>query len=103
MTSQLNKGILEYCVLLVLKEGDTHGYEIIQRLKPHFEGLLDSTVYSILRRIEANGYIKSSLVEGEGDRKKKMLTLLDKGRKLCAQYDSDVENLFNVIRALKNK
>ena len=51
--SQLLRGILEGCVLAVIAEGETYGYEILARLeKSGFEALLEGTLYPVLTRLE---------------------------------------------------
>lgn len=56
--SQLLKGILEGCVLSIIAEGETYGYEILSRLAQcGFETLLEGTLYPILTRLEKKGYI----------------------------------------------
>ena len=56
--TQLLKGILEGCVLAVIAEGETYGYEILQKLSSHgFENLGEGTMYPVLTRLEKKGYI----------------------------------------------
>ena len=56
--SQLLKGILEGCVLAVIADGETYGYEILAKLeKSGFEALLEGTLYPVLTRLEKKGHI----------------------------------------------
>ena len=56
--SQLLKGILEGCVLSIIAEGETYGYEILSRLAQcGFDSLLEGTLYPILTRLEKKGHI----------------------------------------------
>ena len=56
--SQLLRGILEGCVLAVIAEGETYGYEILAELeKSGFEALLEGTLYPVLTRLEKKGLI----------------------------------------------
>ncbi len=56
--SQLLRGILEGCVLSVIAQGETYGYEIISRLAASgFENLLEGTLYPVLTRLEAKKLI----------------------------------------------
>ena len=52
MDIQLKRGLLEVCVLAAIKNGDSYGYQIIKDMKPHVE-ISESTLYPILRRLEA--------------------------------------------------
>ena len=56
MDIQLKRGILEVCVLKALEKQDSYGYQIIKDLSP-FVLLSESTLYPILRRIEAAGCV----------------------------------------------
>ena len=57
--TQLMKGILEGCVLSVIAEHETYGYEILQRLtESGFTELGEGTMYPVLTRLEKNGYIQ---------------------------------------------
>lgn len=56
--TQLMKGILEGCVLAVIAQGETYGYEILQKLSDNgFAELGEGTMYPVLTRLEKKGYI----------------------------------------------
>lgn len=52
MDIQLKRGILDVCVLAAIKDGESYGYKIIKDVKPYIE-LSESTLYTILKRLEA--------------------------------------------------
>jgi len=52
MDAQLKRGLLEVCVLASLLREDSYGYRIIRDVSPYVE-LSESTLYPILRRLEA--------------------------------------------------
>lgn len=52
MDIQLKRGILDVCVLAAIKDEDSYGYKIIKDLKPYVE-LSESTLYTILKRLES--------------------------------------------------
>ena len=54
MNSQYKKGVLELCVLSLLKKRDCYGYEISEYLSQHID-IADGTVYPILRKLKADG------------------------------------------------
>lgn len=56
MDAQLKRGLLETCVLTVLTRGDSYGYKIIKDVDPYVE-ISESTLYPILRRLEAGGLL----------------------------------------------
>lgn len=57
--AQLRKGLVELCVLSILREGEAYGYEILQRLA-RTDGLAagESSVYPILARLTEDGSVK---------------------------------------------
>lgn len=52
MDIQLKHGLLEICVLAAIRQQDSYGYQIIKDIKPYIE-ISESTLYPILRRLEA--------------------------------------------------
>ena len=52
MDVQLKRGILDVCVLAAIKDKESYGYKIIKDLRPYVE-LSESTLYTILKRLEA--------------------------------------------------
>lgn len=57
MDSQLKRGMLEACVLTVLSRGDSYGYQIVKDIGACIE-VSESTLYPILRRLEAGGSLQ---------------------------------------------
>lgn len=56
MDIQLKRGLLEICVLAAIKEAPSYGYQIIKDIAPFVE-ISESTLYPILRRLEASGLL----------------------------------------------
>ena len=52
MDIQMKRGILDVCVLAAIKTEPSYGYQIIKDLTPYVE-ISESTLYPILRRLEA--------------------------------------------------
>lgn len=56
MESQMNRGILEMCILYQFLSNDYYGYDIMEKMRPLFPDVKDSTYYVILRRFCTKGY-----------------------------------------------
>lgn len=56
MEIQMKKGLLDVCVLALLKRGDSYGYQIVAELSSVIE-VSESTLYPILRRLEVQGQL----------------------------------------------
>ena len=65
MDMQLKKGLLDVCVLAAIKKEDSYGYQIIKDIKPYVE-LSESTLYPILRRLEAQELLTVRTAEHNG-------------------------------------
>lgn len=80
MDIQLKKGLLEVCVLAVVEWQDSYGYQIMKDLSACVE-ISESTLYPILRRLEAGGYLTTYSVAHNGRlRKYYRITSLGKRR-----------------------
>ncbi len=65
MDAQLKRGLLDICVLAAIKDEDSYGYRIIKDLKPYVE-LSESTLYTILKRLEGGGMLTVRSAEHDG-------------------------------------
>ena len=65
MDIQLKRGLLDVCVLAAIKNSDSYGYKIIKDLKPYVE-LSESTLYTILKRLESARMLTVRSAEHEG-------------------------------------
>ena len=57
MKSQMRKGMLEFCVLLLLKRGDAYASEMITRLKEAHLIVMEGTLYPLLTRLKNDGLL----------------------------------------------
>jgi PadR family transcriptional regulator PadR len=91
MDAQLRRGLLEVCVLKALQGEDSYGYRIIKDVSPYVT-ISESTLYPILKRMEAAGYVTERSVE-HGGRLRKYYHLTPAGRGRIAEFLSDWEEL----------
>lgn len=101
MNIQFKKGVLEMCVLVMLEQNDSYGYDIANELSQTIS-ISDGTVYPILRRLKQDEYVSSYLVESPGGAPRKYYTITPQGTELsatlkqewktfCAQVNSFIE------------
>ena len=65
MDIQLKRGILDVCVLAVIRREDSYGYQIVKEIQPYI-AISESTLYPILRRLEEAGQLTVRSVEHNG-------------------------------------
>ena len=78
MNAQYKKGVLELCVLSLLKKHNCYGYEISEYLSCHID-IADGTVYPILRKLKADGLLTTYLQEESGGPPRKYYKLTQLG------------------------
>ena len=84
MDIQLKRGLLDVCVLAAIKNEDSYGYKIIKDMKPYIE-LSESTLYTILKRLEAARMLIVWTAEHEG-RLRKYYRITDAGVKRIEDF-----------------
>jgi len=77
MDAQLKRGMLEVCVLAVLRRQDSYGYQIVKDVSPCVD-ISESTLYPILKRLETSGCLTVYSVEHNG-RLRKYYKITDEG------------------------
>ena len=77
MDNQMKRGILDVCVLTAIKNEDSYGYKIIKDVKPYIE-LSESTLYTILKRLENAEMLTVRTAEHDG-RLRKYYRITKKG------------------------
>lgn len=102
MNSQYKKGVLELCVLSMLRRRDRYGYEISEQLAETIE-IADGTVYPLLRKLKADGMVTTYLQEESGGPPRKYYRLTELGnetfladRAEYLRFSGAVEELLNV-------
>ena len=77
MDAQLKRGVLDVCVLAAIRNEDSYGYKIIKDVSPFLE-LSESTLYTILKRLEESKMLEVKSVEYQG-RLRKYYHITSKG------------------------
>ena len=94
MDAQLKRGVLDVCVLTAIKNEDSYGYKIIKDLKPVLD-LSESTLYTILKRLEEAKMLIVRSVEYEG-RLRKYYHITDSGRKRIDDFKNEWKELMDI-------
>ena len=94
MDAQLKRGLLDVCVLAAIKNEDSYGYKIIKDLKPYIE-LSESTLYTILKRLESADMLTVRTAEHEG-RLRKYYRITDAGVKRIEEFKDEWKEVISV-------
>lgn len=96
MDAQLRRGILDACVLAVLEKGESYGYQMITDIN-EFIPITESTLYPILKRLEAGRMVSVRSMEYNG-RLRKYYSITDIGRTHVTELLGEWEELIKVYQ-----
>ena len=96
MDIQLKRGLLDICVLAAIKNEDSFGYQIIKDLKPYI-ALSESTLYTILKRLETSKMLTVHTAEHSG-RLRKYYHITDEGLKRIEEFKADWNEILSIYR-----
>ncbi len=96
MDIQLKRGLLDVCVLAAIKDEDSYGYKIIKDLKPYTE-LSESTLYTILKRLEAAEMLTVRSAE-HGGRLRKYYRITPAGLRRIEDFKNEWREVMSIYR-----
>lgn len=96
MDIQLKRGLLDVCVLAAIKSEDSYGYKIIKDMKPYIE-LSESTLYTILKRLETANMLTVRTAEHSG-RLRKYYHITDEGFKRIEDFKVEWKEILSIYR-----
>ena len=96
MDMQLKRGFLDVCVLAAIKNEDSYGYQIIKDLKPYI-ALSESTLYTILKRLESANMLTVRTTE-HGGRLRKYYHITENGRSRIENFKKEWDELMSIYR-----
>lgn len=96
MDIQLKRGLLDVCVLAAIKNEDTYGYKIMKDLKPCIE-LSESTLYTILKRLETANMLTVRTAE-HGGRLRKYYHITKDGLQRIEDFKNGWKEILSIYR-----
>ena len=96
MDIQLKRGLLDVCVLAAIKNEDSYGYKIIKDMKPYIE-LSESTLYTILKRLEAADMLTVRTTEHDG-RLRKYYHITAKGQRRIEDFKEEWKEILSIYK-----
>ena len=96
MDIQLKRGLLDVCVLAAIKNEDSYGYQIIKDVKPYIE-LSESTLYTILKRLETANMLTVRTAE-HGGRLRKYYHITPSGRQRMEDFKNEWNEILSIYQ-----
>ena len=100
--SQMRKGMLEYCILLLLHKEQAYASDIIRKLKEARLIVVEGTLYPLLTRLKNDDLLSYEWVESTQGPPRKYYRLTDKGEAFLAELETSWRELNDTVEHLRN-
>ena len=101
--SQMRKGVLEYCILSIIKNGEVYPGDIIEEVKNAGLHLFEGTLYPLLNRLKNADILSYRWVESTTGPPRKYFSLTNKGIEFYNLLESTWTELSASVEILINK
>jgi PadR family transcriptional regulator PadR len=95
--AQMRKGVLEYCILSILRENDKYASEILQSLKEAKLLVVEGTIYPLLTRLKNAGLLNYRWEESTSGPPRKYYALTETGKIFLKELSTTWEELSNAV------
>ncbi|MBR6219127.1 MAG: PadR family transcriptional regulator [Clostridia bacterium] len=101
MDAQLKRGVLDACVLAVLRRGESYGYRLVRDVGEIID-VSESTLYPILKRLESGGLVTVRSAEHNG-RLRKYYQITEAGERRVREFLEEYRTLMKVLRQIEGE
>jgi PadR family transcriptional regulator PadR len=101
--SQMRKGILEFCILSIIRRGEAYPSDIVEEMHAANLQILEGTLYPLLTRLKNADMLTYRWVESSSGPPRKYFSLTPKGQEFYQVLESTWNELANAVNALTNK
>lgn len=103
--AQMRKGVLEFCILSVLKDGEAYTSDILETLKDAKMLVVEGTIYPLLTRLKNEGLLSYRWEESTSGPPRKYYELTDTGRLFLTELNqtwTELQQAVNKVTSEKN-
>jgi PadR family transcriptional regulator PadR len=99
--TQLRRGVLEFCVLSLLRDEPRYGFDLVRRLG-EVDGMVTSegTIYPLLSRLRRDGWVRTTWQESESGPPRRYYELSADGRRALAGFTGEWQRFRDSVDAL---
>ena len=101
--SQMRKGILEFCILSIIRRGEAYPSDIVEEMRAANLNILEGTLYPLLTRLKNAEMLSYRWVESSSGPPRKYFSLTEKGEKFYGELEQTWNELSNGVNALTSK
>jgi PadR family transcriptional regulator, regulatory protein PadR len=98
--SQMRKGVLEFCILSVIKQGEAYPSDIIDKMRGANLNIFEGTLYPLLTRLKNSELLTYRWVESNSGPPRKYFSLTEKGAAFYKELETTWNEMANAVTAL---
>ena len=98
--SQMRKGVLEFCILSIIREGEAYPSDIIEKMKEANLNIFEGTLYPLLTRLKNAEMLNYRWVESSSGPPRKYFSLTEKGETFYRELEATWNELANAVAQL---
>lgn len=101
--SQMRKGILEFCILSIIRRGEAYPSDIVEEMRAANLQILEGTLYPLLTRLKNADMLTYRWLESNSGPPRKYFSLTDKGLQFYRDLEATWNELANAVNTLATK
>jgi PadR family transcriptional regulator PadR len=101
--AQMRKGVLEFCILSILKEGEAYPSDILEQLKKSKMIVVEGTLYPLLTRLKNSELLEYRWEESKSGPPRKYYNLSNKGGDFLVELDNTWSDLVKAVKLTTKK
>ena len=101
--SQMRKGILEFCILSIIRRGEAYPSDIVDEMRGANLQILEGTLYPLLTRLKNSEMLTYRWVESNSGPPRKYFSLTPKGEEFYRELEATWNELANAVNSLTSK
>ena len=98
--SQMRKGVLEFCILSIIRQGEVYPSDLVERMKAANLHILEGTLYPLLTRLKNAGLLTYRWVESNSGPPRKYFVMTDKGLEFYGELERTWQELAEAVQTL---
>jgi PadR family transcriptional regulator PadR len=98
--SQMRKGVLEFCILSIIRQGEVYPSDIVDKMKGANLNILEGTLYPLLTRLKNAGYLTYRWVESNSGPPRKYFLMTEKGLQFYTELERTWNELADAVQKL---
>jgi len=98
--SQMRKGVLEFCILSIIRQGEVYPSDLVDRMKSANLNILEGTLYPLLTRLKNAGLLTYRWVESNSGPPRKYFVMTDLGLEFYGELERTWKELADAVQLL---